>query len=136
MAAALLPNGLLRMNEAVAAELADRVEPPPFTSVEEIYRRQWRWDRIAKASHGRSNCMSACSWDIYIRDGIIWREEQNRVYTAQEEGVPDFNPRGCQKGACYSEQTYSPLRLLHPMKRVGPRGSGRWERISWDEAYN
>ncbi|MFP5382946.1 MAG: molybdopterin-dependent oxidoreductase [Gammaproteobacteria bacterium] len=132
VAAALLPNGLLRGNDAIAAVLD---EPPSFTSVEEIYRRQWRWDRIVKASHGRSNCLSACSWDIYVRDGVVWREEQNRVYSAQEEGVPDFNPRGCQKGACYSEQTYSPMRVLHPMKRVGPRGSGRWERISWDEAY-
>jgi DMSO reductase family type II enzyme molybdopterin subunit len=132
VAAALLPNGFLSMNAAVASEMQ---QPPTFLSVEEIYRRNWRWDRIVKASHGRSNCMSACSWDIYVRDGVIWREEQNRVYTSQEEGVPDFNPRGCQKGACYSEQTYSPLRVLYPMKRVGPRGSGRWERISWDEAY-
>ncbi len=97
VAAALVPNGFLRANSAVAADLP---EPPQFLSVEEIYRRQWRWDRIVKASHGRSNCMSACSWDIYVRDGIIWREEQNRVYESQEEGVPDFNPRGCQKGAC------------------------------------
>jgi DMSO reductase family type II enzyme molybdopterin subunit len=110
-------------------------EPPRFNSVEEIYRKRWSWDKIVKASHGRSNCMSACSWDIYVRDGIVWREEQNRIYKASGPGIPDFNPRGCQKGACYSEQTYSPIRLTHPMRRVGPRGSGRWERISWDEAY-
>ncbi len=129
--AALFPNIFLQ----AAEQGGTASEPPAFASVEEIYRKQWRWDRIVKASHGRSNCMSACSWDIYIRDGLIWREEQNRVYSSMQEGVPDFNPRGCQKGACYSEQTYSPLRLLHPMRRVGPRGSGRWERISWDEAY-
>ncbi len=133
MASALLPNGLLCHNVAVAEELAS---PPLFYSVESLYRRKWRWDRIVKSSHGRSNCMSACSWDVYVRDGVIWREEQNSVYESQQPGVPDFNPRGCQKGACYSEQTYSPLRLLHPMKRIGPRGSGRWERISWEEAYS
>ncbi|MDX1648772.1 MAG: molybdopterin-dependent oxidoreductase, partial [Myxococcota bacterium] len=48
--------------------------------------------------------------------------------------VPDFNPRGCQKGACFSERMYDPARVRHPLKRVGPRGSGRWKRISWDEA--
>ncbi len=129
--AALLPGGLLRANPAANPG----PEPPPFRSAEEIWRGQWRWDRIVKSSHGRANCASACSWDVYVRDGLVWREEQNRVYEAQEEGVPDFNPRGCQKGACYSEQTYSPTRVLYPMKRVGPRGGGRWERISWDEAY-
>jgi DMSO reductase family type II enzyme molybdopterin subunit len=130
VAAALLPNGLLR-----AAETAPAADPARFSTVEDIYRQQWRWDRIVHSSHGRSNCASACSWNVYVRDGVVWREEQNRVYTNQEDGVPDFNPRGCQKGACYSEQTYSPMRVLYPMRRVGPRGGGRWERIGWDEAY-
>jgi len=119
VAAAMAQNGLLRSNEAVAGQLA---EPPVFSSVEEIYRRKWRWDRIVKASHGRSNCMSACSWDVYVRDGIIWREEQNAVYESQEEGVPDFNPRGCQKGAVHSDAMYSGDRIRFPMKRVGERG--------------
>lgn len=130
--AALFPNGLLALS---ASESHQSLEPPVFTSVEDIYRRKWRWERIVKSSHGRTNCMSACSWDVYVRDGIVWREQQNLVYESQQEGVPDFNPRGCQKGACYSEQTYSPMRVLHPMRRVGPRGAGRWERISWDQAY-
>lgn len=40
----------------------------------------------------------------------------------------------CTKVAHYLERTYSPDRLLHPMKRVGPKGSGRFERVSWDQA--
>lgn len=129
---ALASSGFLK---AHAQSDAMKSEPALFNSVEEIYRNQWQWDKIVKASHGRSNCMSACSWDIYIRDGLVWREEQNSVYEASGPGYPDFNPRGCQKGACYSELINSPIRLTHPMRRVGPRGSGRWERISWDDAY-
>lgn len=121
--------------KAHAQSDAMEATPAQFNSVEEIYRNQWQWDKIVKASHGRSNCMSACSWDVYVRDGLVWREEQNSVYEASGPGYPDFNPRGCQKGACYSEMTHSPLRLTHPMRRVGPRGGGGWERISWDEAY-
>jgi len=132
-AATLIPNRFMQVHADESVSSA--VVPPQFNTVEEVYRNHWRWDKIVKASHGRSNCMSACSWDIYIRDGLVWREEQNRIYEASSPEVPDFNPRGCQKGACYSEQTYSPLRITHPMRRVGPRGSGRWERISWDDAY-
>ena len=42
----------------------------------------------------------------------------------------------CAKGASIIEQMYHPDRLLYPMKRIGPRGSGQWERISWDEALD
>ncbi|MBT4518447.1 MAG: molybdopterin-dependent oxidoreductase, partial [Halieaceae bacterium] len=48
--------------------------------------------------------------------------------------VPDFNPRGCQKGACYSDRMYDQSRLTVPLKRIGKRGEGKWKRVSWDEA--
>jgi anaerobic selenocysteine-containing dehydrogenase len=54
-------------------------------------------------------------------------------------GNPQHPPTGgvlCTKVSRYTERTYHPQRLLHPMKRVGPKGSGRFERVSWDEALN
>ncbi len=42
----------------------------------------------------------------------------------------------CPRGAAQLEHQYHPERLLHPLRRVGPRGSGRFERISWDEALD
>jgi nitrate reductase alpha subunit len=78
--------------------------------------------------------MSACSWSVFVKDGLVWREEQNAVYDAAEESVPDFNPRGCQKGGCYSHLMYEPSRLMHPIQRAGERGSGKWKRVSWDAA--
>ncbi len=103
---------------------------------EDLYREKWRWDRVVKGTHLRANCASACSWNLYVKDGLVWREEQSDVYSATNATLPDFGPRGCQKGACYSLLTYSPSRLKYPLKRVGPRGSGQWQRLSWDEALD
>ncbi|MBW2712905.1 MAG: molybdopterin-dependent oxidoreductase [Deltaproteobacteria bacterium] len=103
---------------------------------EDLYRQRWSWDNIAKSSHGWANCRSACAWDIYVKNGIVMREEQTATYEQSEPGVPDFNPRGCQKGACYTEVMYGPSRLTVPMKRVGPRGGGQWEPIEWDQAID
>jgi anaerobic selenocysteine-containing dehydrogenase len=57
----------------------------------------------------------------------------------QIRGAPDHPPTGgtlCTKVARYLERTYSPERVLHPMRRVGKKGEGRFERISWDEALD
>lgn len=116
---------------------AETVAPKPvLTSWEDLYRERWTWDHIAKGSHGWLNCRSACNWDLYVKNGIVVREEQAATYVASEAGVPDFNPRGCQKGACYTEVMYGPSRLLSPMKRVGKRGEGKWQKISWDQALD
>ena len=107
---------------------------PKLASWEDLYRERWTWDRIAKGSHGWLNCRSACNWDLYVKDGVVVREEQTANYEASEPGVPDFNPRGCQKGACYTEVMYGPSRLTVPLKRAGERGEGKWKQISWEQA--
>lgn len=106
-------------------------------SWQDLYRQRWSWDKVAKGSHGWLNCRSACNWDIYVKNGVIVREEQTANYESSEPGVvPDFNPRGCQKGACYSHVMYGPSRLTVPMKRVGERGSRQWQKISWEQAID
>ncbi len=50
------------------------------------------------------------------------------------DGVPDMNPLGCQKGAAWQIQMEEGDRILRPLRRVGERGSGSWEEVSWDEA--
>ncbi len=103
---------------------------------QDVYAEKWTWDKVAKCTHTRANCISACPWNIYVKDGVVWREEQNTIFEAPRPDVPDFNPRGCQKGACYSDLMAAPSRVLYPLKRVGPRGDGKWKRISWDQAYD
>ena len=109
-------------------------EPPAYTDYRDVYRAAWRWDRVVRGTHLRANCFSACAWDLYVKDGVVWYEEQSDVNAREVPGLSDFAPRGCQKGACYSNLMTNPDRITHPMERVGPRGSGRWRRISWEQA--
>ena len=117
-----------------ATVVADVPGMPEYQDFEDLYRQQWTWDRVVKGAHHVINCVSACPFNLFVKDGIVLREEQNAVMAATNPSYPDFNPRGCQKGICTSQLMYGPSRLTYPLKRVGPRGGGQWKRISWDEA--
>jgi anaerobic selenocysteine-containing dehydrogenase len=107
---------------------------PGYTGYEDLYRRRWTWDRVVRGTH-LSNCgYQRCAWNVYVKEGMVWREEQVAAYPQTNPDVPDFNPRGCQKGACYSDRMYDQARLRVPLKRVGKRGEGRWQRIGWEQA--
>jgi DMSO reductase family type II enzyme molybdopterin subunit len=117
------------------AATAATVAVPDYQRWEDVFREKWTWDRIAKGTH-YVNCwyQRGCNWNVYVKDGLVFREEQSATYPATNPDVPDFNPRGCQKGACYGQRMYDPDRLKYPLKRVGERGEGKWQRVSWDEA--
>ncbi len=120
----------LSPSSAAVAQAAD------YRDWRDVYRARWRWEKVVRGSHTNANCVSSCAWNLYVRDGIVWREEQSSPYEASNDSVPDFNPRGCQKGASCSDMMQSVSRLRHPLRRVGKRGGGRWKRISWDEALD
>jgi DMSO reductase family type II enzyme molybdopterin subunit len=101
---------------------------------EDRYRDQWRWDRSVPATHGVDCYPGNCPMRVYVRDGVIQREEQSGNIPVIERGVPDANPMGCQKGACWSQTLDGDDRIVQPLRRLGERGEGRWEEISWDEA--
>ena len=104
----------------------------PYRDWEDLYRREFSWDHIGKAAHC-INCVGNCAFDVYVKDGIVIREEQLAKYPQINPNVPDANPRGCQKGAIHSSAMYEGDRLRYPMKRVGERGEGKWQRMSWDD---
>jgi len=133
-AALTLCLGRLRWGNGGLGPAASAAAEPSYRGWEDVYRQQWSWDAVVKGTHLQANCVSACAWDLYVKDGIVWREEQAAVYGQTNPSLPDFNPRGCQKGACYSALMYGPTRMKYPLKRLGERGGGRWQRISWDQA--
>jgi len=124
------------LEQSQAAEPA-RSAPPVYNDWRDVYRERWRWDKVVRSSHW-VNCwyQAHCTWNVYVKDGIVWREEQAGDYPQIRPDVPDFNPRGCQKGGCFSERMYDPARVKYPLKRAGERGSGKWKRISWDQALS
>ena len=85
-------------------------------------------DPVLKASACPHDCPSTCALEVELfADGRIGRIKGARAnaYTA---GVI------CAKVARYSDRLYHPDRLMQPLKRVGAKGEGRFEPISWDEA--
>jgi DMSO reductase family type II enzyme molybdopterin subunit len=135
LAGAALGLGLLRLRPAPAQPAARAGAPPPYGDWRDVYRERWAWDKVVRSSHW-VNCwyQAHCAWDVYVKDGMVWREEQAADYPQTRPDVPDFNPRGCQKGACFSERMYDAARVRYPLKRAGERGSGKWQRISWEQA--
>src|SRR3989304_1317191 len=105
-----------------------------YKSSQDLYRQHWQWDKVAWGSHCVDCSPGNCPFRVYVKDGLVLWEEPGATYQTIEEGVPDLNPMGCQKGAMWGQMLYSKERILYPMRRVGGRGSGRWKRITWDQA--
>ncbi|MBE6466765.1 molybdopterin-dependent oxidoreductase [Denitrobacterium detoxificans] len=85
-------------------------------------------ERIAvhTACHG---CIQLCPCIAYLEDGIVVKLEG-------DPRAPESKGSMCLKGMSQLHTVYSPRHVLHPMKRVGPRGTNEWEVISWDEAID
>jgi len=91
---------------------------PELRAWEEFYRNRWQHDRVVRSTHG-VNCTGGCSWQIYVKNGIVTWEMQALDYPLLETGLPPYEPRGCQRGISYSWYLYSPLRVKYPYAR-GP----------------
>lgn len=78
------------------------------------------------------NCGGRCILGAVVKDGTVVRLVPDP--STQED--LDHNPRAipCLRGRAQIHRVYAPERLKYPMKRVGKRGEGKFERISWDEA--
>jgi nitrate reductase alpha subunit len=130
---------------------------------ERAYRDRWRHDKVVRSTHG-VNCTGSCSWNVYVKDGLITWESQAVDYPRTDPNRPDHEPRGCPRGASFSWYTYSPARLKYPYVRGsllelwraakataadpvaafasvaadgryrGERGRGGFVRCDWEEA--
>ncbi|WP_137283283.1 nitrate reductase subunit alpha [Halorussus salinisoli] len=124
-----------QMRGLEAVEGDDYIGNYPYRDWEDFYREKWDWDSVSRSTHG-VNCTGSCSWNVYVKNGQVWREEQASDYPEINDELPSSNPRGCQKGACYTDYVNAEQRIKYPLRRVGQRGEGKWRRISWDEALD
>ncbi len=77
------------------------------------------------------NCESACGLLAYV--------DRDSLQVRKVEGNPEHpgsRGRNCAKGPATVNQITDPDRILHPLKRVGARGEGKWARVTWDEALD
>ncbi|WP_420102459.1 molybdopterin oxidoreductase family protein [Bosea sp. (in: a-proteobacteria)] len=74
------------------------------------------------------DCPSACSLEVEVIEGRGIGRVRGSKRQSYTDGVI------CAKVARYAERIHHPDRLLHPLRRTGPKGSGQFEPISWDEA--
>ena len=81
-----------------------------------FYRDRWSHDKVVRSTHG-VNCTGSCSWKVYVKDGIITWETQQTDYPSVGPDSPEYEPRGCPRGAAFSWYTYSPTRVRYPYVR-------------------
>ena len=80
------------------------------------------------------NCGSRCPLRMHVADGEIKYVETDNTGDDNYEGLHQV--RACLRGRSMRRRVYNADRLKYPMKRVGARGEGKFERISWEEAYD
>ncbi|MDY6791354.1 MAG: molybdopterin-dependent oxidoreductase [Thermodesulfobacteriota bacterium] len=85
------------------------------------------YDSVTR-SHCRM-CHGGCGVLVYTKNGKV-------VKIAGDPDCPINHGTLCSKGIASTQLAYHPDRLTYPVKRIGPKGSGRWKRISWDEALD
>ncbi|MEZ4490116.1 MAG: nitrate reductase subunit alpha [Cyanobacteriota/Melainabacteria group bacterium] len=83
---------------------------------EDMYRNRWQYDKIVRSTHG-VNCTGSCSWNVYVKGGIVTWELQALDYPTISKDIPPHEPRGCQRGISCSWYLYSPLRVKYPYIR-------------------
>lgn len=81
-----------------------------------FYRDRWSHDKVVRSTHG-VNCTGSCSWKIFVKDGIITWENQATDYPSVGPDRPEYEPRGCPRGASFSWYSYSPTRVRYPYAR-------------------
>ena len=108
-------------------------------------KRHSSLERLVRVGCPAHNCGGRCLLVAHVRDGALrpWApgSRRPRVITRLDaDDRPDRlaapQLRACVRGRAYLRRQYHPHRLKYPLKRVGERGEGRFERISWDKALD
>ncbi len=119
------------------------IESPAERKWEEFYRNRFQHDKRVRTTHG-VNCTGSCSWEVFVKDGVVTWELQATDYPSLEAGLPPYEPRGCQRGISFSWYLYSPIRVKYPYakgalldlwreaKKAHPDPVAAWESIQND----
>jgi anaerobic selenocysteine-containing dehydrogenase len=129
----LIPETPPFSESSAAAALCSHPKPETWDDIVEIDPHQWPAKKVERnyrlVPTTCFNCESACGLLAYVDKETyeIRKFEGNPLH-------PASRGRLCAKGPATVNQINDPDRILHPLKRVGKRGAGQWERITWQEA--
>ncbi|MBW2291837.1 MAG: hypothetical protein JRG94_05950, partial [Deltaproteobacteria bacterium] len=56
--------------------MVNRLHKVSYGSLGDLYRTKWTWDRVVKGTHYANCGYQRCAWNVYVKDGVVWREEQ------------------------------------------------------------
>ena len=101
---------------------------------EAYHAGEWQWEEdgytVTRTYHySPPGCHTSCGILIYVKDGKVEKVEGDPL-------DPCTNGKLCIKCLMLPEAINSPQRVKYPMRRAGERGENKWERITWDEAYD
>ncbi len=101
-------------------------------------RQQVNEENVIRVGCPAHNCGGRCLLAVHVKDDPVQGRVITRISTDDRPGdsVADPQLRACVRGRSYLRRQYHPDRLKYPMKRIGPRGEGTFQRISWDEALD
>ena len=71
---------------------------------ERSYRGRWAHDKVVRSTHG-VNCTGSCSWQVFVKDGLITWESQAVDYPSTGPEMPEYEPRGCPRGRVVARGT-------------------------------
>ena len=79
-------------------------------------------------------CHDHCEVVVHVQDGKLLRVEENKEHPRSAVLTPTV--RACPRARAAAEWFHHPDRLKYPLKRIGERGEGKWQRISWEQALD
>lgn len=125
----LTRRSFLKTTAVAAGAVAAAGAPTPLTALAEEYASGQKESSVETIYKGacRLNCQNNCALNIHVRDGKV-------VKTSMRPFPDSAYNRICLRGLSHMGRIYNDKRLKYPLRRVGERGSGEWERITWEEA--
>ncbi len=85
--------------------------------------------KITRTACMATNCGTSCGIMVHVKNGVMTKVEP------ADYPEPEWR-YACRRGLCNHKVVHHRDRLKYPLKRVGERGEGKWQRISWDEALD
>ena len=84
LGSAVATSAALNYSSSIVAQSTE-----PYRAWEDLARKKWTWDSVTHSTHG-TNCTGQCAFNVYVKNGVVWREEQQGesfIFPAQNQNL-------------------------------------------------